>query len=134
MWRVFLLLLLAACAGGDPVLPPADAEPARVMIVGVGRTIHLSDQLVVPVALDNEGGPGFFKLRFNSARSGASATPEWTLETEPAPVSRGYRATVSYRLVGVGASPLEGISVFSRGESSAHYTQWHVYVPTPPGS
>ncbi len=129
MWRVVALaLFLASCAGENPALPPADTEPARVKIVEVGRIIHLPDLVLVPVALQNEGGPGFYKVRFYGAQSQANAPADWEIESELVAVDRGYQETVRFHLRGTGASPLVGISVFSRGLDSENFTRWHVHV------
>lgn len=130
MWRVVALaLFLASCTGEAPMLAPADTEAARVKITAVGPVAYLTDLVLVPVALQNEGGPGFYKVRFYGAQSQVNAPPDWEVETElVGVVERGYRASVNFHVRGTGASPLVGISVFSRGLNSEHFTRWHVHV------
>lgn len=132
MRRALLSLILLMGCADDPALPPPDTEPARVTIAGIGRVSRVEDQVIVPVALRNDGGPGVYKLRFVSARLQPGDPPEWTIETQLFEVSRGHEATVTFRLVGTGSSPLEGISVFSRGFGSTGFTKWHAYVPVDP--
>lgn len=95
-----MMLALAGCGGDSGIEPEPQPEPAKVVVASVGAPREgFTDEWRVPLALENQGGEGAFRVQFwYRARNSVNPPLELCTESDILDVPEGWSQSTEWEM------------------------------------